>query len=73
MNNKIIETEEKLFYIPEALIDYMIEMDEYDEIAYLFTDIYSYVINGEDPTLSEGLGLVAFNHFRKLFDQEKVK
>ncbi len=64
----ILKTEEKLFLMPESLIDFMVEMNDDNEVSYLFADIFAYVIQEKEPTLSEGLGLIAFNHFRSIYD-----
>ncbi len=71
MKTLTLNVEEKLFLMPESLIEFIVQMDD-TEISYLFADIFAYIINGKEPTLSEGLGLIAFNHFRTVSDAPEV-
>ena len=67
MKKITLNVEEKLFLMPESLIEFLVQLNDAD-ISFLFADIFAYVVNGKEPSLSEGLGLTAFNHFRAISD-----
>lgn len=73
MKKITLDLEDKLFLMPESLIDFVAQMDDDSEVSYLFADIFAYVISEKEPALSEGLGLIAFNHFRAIYDAMEVE